>query len=173
MKHLKIKLGTNDRSNQIKPHADGSVQNSQFIVDIGTDQTDNSSNAKSNYDECQGLRAFNDLSSKALQCDDKDDINVQILNATESGMTTKPSLNILRDLLKESLESVTQKLEKIETANKGNEIQFQKLVENNEAQCKETEKNMKDIKEEMKMQHRETRRRIERLEKKTSTGYFN
>ena len=105
-KHLKLNLGTNNRSNQIEPYPEGGVQNSRILPEIRT-------------------------------------------------------------------ENMARKLEKVEIANETNAIQLENIVENHEAQCKETEKSINDIKEAMKMQHREMRRRLERLEKKTNSGYFN
>ena len=79
----------------------------------------------------------------------------------------KSSFNILKDMLNESLKGISQKFEEeIRT-------QSRKTTEQNKEQCKEIEKHMKEMKETMKLQHRETRRRLERLEKKTNSGYYN
>ena len=80
----------------------------------------------------------------------------------------------MKDTLKESLEEVYHKLEVIE---QNTQMEFRNIIQRNKEQCKETEKkvekNIKEVKETIKLQHREARRRFERLEKKANVGYFN
>ena len=76
-------------------------------------------------------------------------------------------------VIKESLDTIYQQLEEI---SQNNVSQYRKISEKNK-ECQETkkrlEKNVKEMNETMKLQHSETRRRLDRLEKKSNAGYFN
>ena len=74
------------------------------------------------------------------------------------------------DILKESLESVYRKLEEIE---QNNANQFRKITEQNKETEQHVDKSLKEMKETMKLQHRETRRRLDKCEEKTNPGIFN
>ena len=91
------------------------------------------------------------------------------LDVTDASLT-----NTLKDMLNEALQGVHLQLEEIKQANA---TQFRQNFANNTARCKETETHvenrLKEMNETIKIQHRETRRRFERLEKKTNLRYFN
>ena len=74
---------------------------------------------------------------------------------------------VLKDILKESLDGVYQQLEEIK---QNNETQFRKIDEKNNERF---EKYDKEAREAMKLQHRGIRKRLERLENKINSGYFN
>ena len=89
----------------------------------------------------------------------------------DTAVTNKSSHNISKEVLDDSLKGISEKLEEMERIN---ETRFRKTFEKNREQCKETEKRIREeIKEAMKLQHRETRRRLERLEKKTNSGSYD
>ena len=67
------------------------------------------------------------------------------------------------DMLKRSLEGVLQQLQKIEQSNNDQGKELQKLIKNNREEMKQA----------FKLHNRETRRRLEMLEKKTYSGFFN
>ena len=77
------------------------------------------------------------------------------------------------DELKDSIDGMHQRLEELKETNG---LEVRKTTQKFQAQYKETEKQvdtkLKDAIAAMKLQHRETRRRLERLEKKTSSGYL-
>ena len=96
----------------------------------------------------------------------KETNNVQTMTENSTAMTEISSPNIQNDTITESLQALHQKLEQIELTN---ETQFKKMVASN----KEADKRFKELKDEMQIQHRGTRRRFEALEKKPYSGYFN
>ena len=84
------------------------------------------------------------------------------MTENSSDRTITSSCSIPKHSLEESMEALYQKLEKIEQSN---EIQIQKNIERKE----ETDKSIKKIKDALKLQNRETRRRFERVEKTTNS----
>ena len=86
-------------------------------------------------------------------------------------------IDSLRDTLESSLDKVYQQLQEIKEKNASQSGQNSEHYKRTEERCKETEKIIekkdKEMKEEIKLQHRETRRRLDKLEKKTSAGYFH
>ena len=73
------------------------------------------------------------------------------LDDCKNDMAKTSSLNMIKDMLKESLEGV-----------------YERLEENK----KDTDKRINEMKEASKLQHRDSRRRVARLEQKTISGYF-
>ena len=86
---------------------------------------------------------------------------------------TITSLTSTIDTLKESIDGMYQHLGELKTELSEIRNTIKKgRTQNTEAEAL-FEKKIKDVKDSIALQHRETRRRFERLEKKTNSGYFN
>ena len=83
--------------------------------------------------------------------------------ADESSLTTLTDM--LKDQLDEMKEANVRRFSKIQKTIERYELKY--IQQNND-----TEKNLREMKEAITFQHRETRRRLERLEKKTNSRYF-
>ena len=109
----------------------------------------------------------NECSSKTIQ--GIHDIEAVVENLTDSSSY----FTILKD--------IKDQIEEIRQLNSNQFSEMRNTIENNKVQhqqqCTDTEKRVekiyKEIKDTITLQHRETRRRFERLEKKTNTGHFN
>ena len=162
--YLKIHLSANRNSIEGGPDLEEVLEILPHEVDTGNEKATNSSQSISV--SSQRLSQSNVRTSEPLEDDHFEGSNAETEIESSSMMAIQSSLNILKDTLNESLKGISQKFEDMEC----NETHFRKAIETNREQCKETEKCMKEA---MKLQHRETRRRLERLEKKTNSGYFN
>ena len=158
-------------SNEHKPDLEEGVQK-PFGLDASREENDDSNPTQSTQDEIHHLSQSNESITISHKEDFKTKFskiprptNTQTLNANGIVMTNNSSLNVSQDILKQSLERMTESLEEIK---KANEIDFKETNDNKGDQCEETCKCLKELKEAMKRQHRETRRRLQRLEKKTN-----
>ena len=146
------------------------LQISDLEIDEHPDNTVDLSlyNGQENSATYSNIRQKLELSSQTLQ-DQVDGIDGGV------HPVIKYNHEVLKEILKESLDGVYRQVEELIKQN--NLTQLKQIAEKNSQKNKETEnliqKNDKDIKEAMKIQHREIRRRLERLEKKANTGYFN
>ena len=133
------------------------------IVELDMDEKVEKSNASTSPTRVI-ITQSNECSSKS-----NNEIN---RNTTDFPSIIELHIDPLKDMIKNSLEEIHQKVERIEQ-NNGTEIK--NIVEKVDANCKEKCKGgeyYKEIKESIKLQHRETRRRLERIEKKTNSPYF-
>ena len=107
-----------------------------------------------------GLTQENTLSSMSLR---------DITDGAKFILTMNNDMEILKDMFKE----VYQELDEI----KRDASQTRESFKSNNEQQKEMEKQIakidKKMEETIRLQHLETKRRFERLEKKTNAGYFN
>ena len=91
-------------------------------------------------------------------------IQKNVVDSSDLHTSKNNPSDVQMGMLKESLlRCFDQKWEKVE---QNIATQFRKINERNRAQCKETErqveKDLKELKETIKLQHRETRKRLER-----------
>ena len=163
-KYLDIPRG---RNNQHEPDPEESCQVSSAIVDVNNDKENNASITDSicEADQNQSFSKSSTQIAESIKNDNDGFTVVESPTETVTGIPRTSTFNVRKDMLHESLIGISQKIEEMET-------QITKATEKNKEQCKQTEKHMKEMKETIKLQHRETRRRLERLEKKTNSGYF-
>ena len=87
------------------------------------------------------------------------------------------SMNTAIDMLKESVEEMYQSLEELKQTNSAKFVEITKTIGKGKEEHTENEKKVetkyKVVKDEIALQHRETNRRLERLEKKSNSIYFN
>ena len=142
------------------------LQISDLEIDEHPDNTVDLSlyNGQENSATYSNIRQKLELSSQTLQ-DQVDGIDGGV------HPVIKYNHEALKEILKESLDGVYRQVEELIKQN--NLTQLKQIAEKNKETEKRIQKNDKDIKEAMKIQHREIRRRLERLEKKTNAGYFN
>ena len=166
-RYLKSWFGKNDVWNQPQSDPEEGFQISELRPDESTSASSNNVQDFNNTNSTnrQHRNQSDESQCKALQ-NRSDGINNVQLMIENSNMR-------LTAMLKESLEEISSKLKKIE---RNNRTESGNMDERTKLQCKETErleKNIKNLNDTMKAQHLATRRRIERLEKKTNSGYFN
>ena len=164
----------------------------QILTRDESDPEENLQVAQSNYDEStenvdvfylchaestpianQSLRNPNELSTKTLpgMVVSSSDFETMSKNCTDRFSCS--SFALLKDM--------KDQLEEIQKMNSTQFGEMRKTIERNKVQYnkqymyteKMVEKNYKDVQDAMKLQHRETRRRLERLENKTNSGYFH
>ena len=139
-------VGTNPAPNQLDLDPEHDLQLTPSVLNKSVNDRNDlgSLNTTQMSITCSNVSQENELSSKSV-LDTSDGFN--IMSATTNDM---------KQMLKESLDGIYQQLDDIK-----------------QHIATEFQKNKKETKEAMKLQHRETRRRLERLEKKTNSGYFN
>ena len=158
--------------NQGSSQCDSDPEHALQIIELESDESiANESDSSPCCDQeisSKGSKEFEKLKLRSKSLRDITDGTYGILTKIEHDH------GALKKISKELVDKVHQQLEEIK---QNNETQFRQIVDKNNEQYKGTEKrlgkNIKEIQEAIKLQHRETRRRFERLENKTNAGYFN
>lgn len=101
--------------------------------------------------------------------------NVQTPNGNDPGKCDASYINtMVQDMVEQSLQGMQQQLEgqrkQIYATDLSERIAKNKTQNNETEKC--VEQDLKSLKETIKLQHRETRRRLEKVEKKTNAGHL-
>ena len=126
-----------------------------------------------NDDNCQYCAEVGAATSPELvQSDECSSETIQGIHNAETKVEdlTDTSFKAIKDQIEEIRQLNLKQFSEIRTTIENTKVQHQQQCTDTE---KQVEKIYKEIKNTITLQHRETRRRFERLEKKTNTGHFN
>ena len=174
---LMKRLSAHRLSGQVDADHEQRAQTSQMSLDAYANTTRNITNTRNDsIFTNKGIASllWDRTLSKTVDDNAEDDADIQEMIEKYTCAMNDSVVNSLKDMLQESLDGVYSQLDEIK---QDNATQFKKIFENSKEEGDQAdnrvENSLKEMKEAIKIQHRETRRRLENLEKKTNSGYFN